>query len=104
MASTSSAMAELSCSSSGPISSSFQRRRRWRRRSVNSGSGQPVAGGLVARRAPRARRVAGRASHDGAGEQLGVAQRVGEPVGADRVLPVAGVADERPAGPQARRR
>jgi hypothetical protein len=34
-------------------------------------------------------------------EQLGVAKRVGESVRAERVLVVAGVADERPAPPLA---
>src|SRR4029079_11220698 len=34
---------------------------------------------------------------DGAGEELGVAEGVGDPVPGDRVAVVAGVADQRPA-------
>ena len=56
-----------------------------------------VAGDLVAARA--AVEVAVEPGVDRLGEQLGVAERVEHPLGGDRVLVVAGVADERPAGP-----
>ena len=63
---------------------------------VEQCGGQGVAGHLVAGE----RVVFVRAVDDGddaAGEQLGVAQRIGEPVRSERVFEVACVADEGPA-------
>jgi DNA-binding CsgD family transcriptional regulator len=56
-----------------------------------------VAPPLVA--AQRGPLVGGPGEHvdEGASEELGVAQGVGDAVGADRVLPVTGIADQRPA-------
>ena len=66
---------------------------------VEQRDAEPVARRLVVlERVVERRRVVAEPVDDGAGEQLGVAERVGEPVRADRVLEVAGVADERPAG------
>ena len=63
----------------------------------NSGNDRAVASLLVAaERGVDERATPARTDHR-AGEQLGVTQRVGEAVRADRVLPVAGVADEGPA-------
>ena len=67
------------------------------------------AGRLVAAQRRRPRPAPASTSTSGVGEQLGVAQRVGHAVGGDRVLEVAGVADQRPARPprpahEARRR
>ena len=51
-----------------------------------------VVGHRVVERAPAAERLV-----EGGGAQLGVAERVADPLRGDRVLGVAGVADERPA-------
>src|SRR5690606_10632399 len=56
----------------------------------------PVAGAVVgAERGPLVD-LAGEGGHEGCGEFLGVAERVGDPMGGDGVAIGAGVADERP--------
>ena len=63
---------------------------------VEQGDGQAVAGLLV--RSQCGVLVGSLVGGDhGAGEQLGVAEGVGQPMGGDRVLPRAGVTDEGPA-------
>ena len=93
--STSSVIAELRRRRSWGISASVHRVRAIVSTTSNSGIDSAVAGAVVLLEGFGTGAVLG--GDDGPGEQLGVAQRVGEAVGADRVLPVAGVADQRPA-------
>ena len=73
------------------------------RRDRISGGEQPcghaVPGGLVRGHGGRLMDPSGEGADDGAGQELGVAEGVGEAVRGDRVLEVAGVADQSPTGP-----
>ena len=96
--STSSAMAELSCRQqrgdlvvvpllAGDAVDDVEQR-----------DAEPVADGLVVPERVVQRRLVAEPVDDGTGEEVGVAERVGEPVSADRIVAVAGVADECPSG------